>query len=151
MEAGEAALELVDEGDDGGILGVEEEDLLGGDDGLDVLEVDDDGALAAEDGGGVGKERVEDPQIAGGKASPAHDRVLPCFHHLGLTGGVDHEPGPDPYGLLSEPRGWCWGSTGGVHHLVLHWSNTWLGSGRGRRRASSCTHFCSLFLGDYFV
>lgn len=144
METGEAALELVDEGDDGGIPGVEEEDLLGGDDGLDVLEVDDDGALAAEDGGGVGEERVEDAQIAGWKASAAHDRVLPCFHHLGLTGGVDQEPGPDPDGLLSEPWCWywCWGSTGGVHHLILHWSNTWPGSGSGRGRRRRGSHFC---------
>lgn len=109
METGEAALELGYEGDDGGVLGVEEEDLLGGDYGLDVLEVDDDGALAAEDGGRVGEERVEDAQIAGGKASAAHDRLLPFFHHLGLTGGVYQQPGPDPYSLLSEPWGWCWG------------------------------------------
>lgn len=137
MEAGDAALELVDEGGDRRVLGVEEEDLLRGDDGLDVLEVDDDGALAAEHDGGVGEEGVEDAEVARGEAGAAHDRVLPCLHELGLAGGVDQKPWPDPCGLLSEPRV----ARGGVH-LVVDRSGAWLGRGRGRKRTSCCCRSC---------
>ena len=45
----EAALEVVDEGRHHGVLVVEEENLLSGDDGFDVLQVHHDGMLAPQD------------------------------------------------------------------------------------------------------
>jgi len=46
---GEAALEVVDEGRHHGVLVVEEENLLSGDNGFDVLQVHHDGMLAPQD------------------------------------------------------------------------------------------------------
>ena len=50
MVAEDPGLELLKEGGDGGVARVEEEDLVGGDDGLDVLQVDDDGPLTTQKG-----------------------------------------------------------------------------------------------------
>ncbi|KAG5020000.1 hypothetical protein JHK85_016304 [Glycine max] len=46
--ANDPCLELMKEGGDRGVARVEEEELLGGDDGLDVLQVDNDGPLMAQ-------------------------------------------------------------------------------------------------------
>ena len=48
MVANDPCLELMKEGGDRGVARVEEEELLGGDDGLDVLQVDNDGPLMAQ-------------------------------------------------------------------------------------------------------
>jgi len=59
------------EGSQERVAGVQDERLSGRDDGLDVLEVDDDGALANQDGGGGGEVRVEHAEVARG-----HPRLL---------------------------------------------------------------------------
>ena len=48
--------------------GVEEEHLVGGDDAADLLDVDDDGALPAEDRRRVDKERVKEVEVMGGSS-----------------------------------------------------------------------------------
>nr|GLL47269.1 hypothetical protein D0Y65_015309 [Ipomoea trifida] len=50
MVAQDSALKLFNERGNGGIFGVKEKDLLGGDDGLDVFQVDDDGSFTAQNG-----------------------------------------------------------------------------------------------------
>lgn len=77
---------------------------MGGDDGLDVLEVDDDGPLPAEHGGGAGELGVEDAEIAAGEPRPAHDVVLPGLHHPGHPRRVHRKPCPRPRPLLPRPR-----------------------------------------------
>ena len=62
---------------------------MGGDDGLDVLQVDDDGPLTAKKGGRVGEERVQYAEVTGGKAGAPHDGVLPGLHHLRLSFPVE--------------------------------------------------------------
>ena len=104
MVAEDPGVELFDERGDGGVAGVEEEDLVGGDDGFDVLQVDDDGPLTAQHGGWVGEERIEDAEVAGGEAGASHDGVLPGLHHLLLPGGVQEQPCPHPRPLLPAYR-----------------------------------------------
>lgn len=82
-------VKLINKGNDGRILGIEQENLLSSNDGLDMLEVDDNGPLTAENGGGIGEERVENPEIAGRQPGPPHDGVLPDLHDLGLARGVE--------------------------------------------------------------
>ena len=48
MVADDPCLKLMKGGGDGRVVRVEEEELLGGDDGLDVLQVDNDGPLTAQ-------------------------------------------------------------------------------------------------------
>lgn len=96
-------MEIADEGGDEGVPGVGDEDLGGGDDGLDVLEVDDDRPLPPEDRGGVGEEGVENPKIPRGEPRAAHDRVLPHLLEPRSAGVGDDEPLPAPAAL--PPRG----------------------------------------------
>lgn len=98
--AQDTTLKLLNEGHHGRISRVEQQNLLGRDYGLDVLEVDHDGPFPAQHGGRVREERVEDPEVAGRETSPPHDRVLSGLHYLGLAGGVEEEPGTHSGGLL---------------------------------------------------
>lgn len=80
----EALLQLVDvpprglllRGAPRGVLLAQDERLVGGDDAADPLEVADDGALAAEDGGRVDEERVEEAEVARGQVQSPHQRRL---------------------------------------------------------------------------
>ena len=89
----QASLEL------GGVLenvaveGVEQEDLVGGDDAPDLLEVDDDGALAPQDSGWVDEEGVEQAEVPRGELAAAHHGGLVDLQRLhGGRGGLDADP-----------------------------------------------------------
>lgn len=92
--------ELLNKWDHRRIPRVEQEDLLGSDDCLDMLEVDDDGPLSSKHGGRVREERVKDPKVAGGQAGAPHDGVLPGLDHLSVPRRVHEKPRPDPRCLL---------------------------------------------------
>jgi hypothetical protein len=79
---GEAGAELLHEGDHERVASVQEEELLGSDDHFDVVQVDDDGALAAQDDGRVGQHRVQQAQVAGWKVRSPHDHMLPHLQIL---------------------------------------------------------------------
>lgn len=98
-------LQLLHEGVDRRVPGIQQEHLLGGDYGLNVLQIDDYGPLTTQDRGRIGEERVEYPEVTGRQTGAAHDRVLSRLHHLGLPGGVQQEPGPDAGALLPEGGG----------------------------------------------
>lgn len=95
-------LKLFDKGNHSGILRIEQENLLGSNDCLNMLEIDNNGALTAEDCGRVRKQRVEDPEIAGRQPGSPHDGVLTDLHLLGPAGGVEEEPRPHSHRLLAE-------------------------------------------------
>lgn len=73
----EAGAEVEEEGLEARVVWVADEHLGGGDDGLDVLEVDDEGAVAAEDGGRVGEERVQHAEVPRRQPRHLHDPVPP--------------------------------------------------------------------------
>lgn len=103
MVAREAALKLLDEGGDGGVTGVEEEDLVGGDDGLDVLQVYHDRPLTPQHRRRVRQQWVQYPEITRRQSRPPHDRVLSGLHHLGLPRRVQQQPWPYTRRLLPNP------------------------------------------------
>lgn len=92
----EAALEFLNEGGNGGVAVVEEKHLVGGDDGLDVLQVDDDGPLPPQHRRRVRQLRVQDTQVPRRQPRPPHHRVPPGLHHPRLPGSVHRKPRPDP-------------------------------------------------------
>lgn len=100
----EAALELVNKRGDGGLAGVEEEHLLSGDDGLDVLQIYHHRPLPSQHRRRVRQLRSQYPQVPHRKLRPAHDRVLPGLHHLRPPRRVQHQPGPDATSLLPQRR-----------------------------------------------
>lgn len=89
-------MEALQKGDEERVAGVQDERLGGRDDDLDVLEVDDDGAFAAQDGGGGVEVRVEHAEVARGQARHLHDPVLPQLRHERLPRGrgLHHQPLP---------------------------------------------------------
>lgn len=95
-------LELINEGDNRGVPGVEQQDLLRGDYSFYVLQIDDDRPLSAQHGGRVRQEGIQDSEIPGRKPRPPHDRVLPRLHDLCLPGEVQEQPWPYPGGLLPQ-------------------------------------------------
>jgi len=89
----EAALELGGVLEDVAVEGVEQEHLVGGDDAADLLEVDDDGALAAQDRGRVHEERVEQAEVPGRElAAPHHGGLVDLQRLHGRRGGLDADP-----------------------------------------------------------
>ena len=78
----QASLELGGVLEDVAVEGVEQEDLVGGDDAPDLLDVAEDGALAPQDAAGVDEERVEESQVAQGQVEPPHE-----LHPGDLRGG----------------------------------------------------------------
>lgn len=60
----DSGLQILNERGNYGVFPVGHEHLGGSYDGLNVLQIDDDGAFSAKDGGRVGEEGIEDPQIA---------------------------------------------------------------------------------------
>lgn len=81
---------------------VEQQDLISGDDASDLLEIDDDGLLSAEDGGGIDEEGVKKAEIAGGEIAAAHHGELIDLDDLGVAGGVDADPGAEALAALLE-------------------------------------------------
>lgn len=110
-------LKLIDEGNHRRVLGIEQENLLGSNDCLYMLKIDNNGALTAEDGGRVRQQRVENPEIAGRQPGPPHDGVLPDLHHLGMAGGVQKQPRPHSDRLLPEPADEAGGGGGAEEGL----------------------------------
>ena len=94
------------EGSQERVAGVQDERLGGRDDGLDVLEVDDDGALADQDGGGGGEVRVEHAEVARGHPRHLHDPVLPQLRLAGLPRRRHHQPLPARRRALPPRRRW---------------------------------------------
>jgi len=89
----EAALELGGVLEDVAVEGVEQEHLVCGDDAADLLEVDDDGALAAQDRGRVHEERVEQAEVPRGEvAAPHHGGLVDLQRLHGGRGGFDAVP-----------------------------------------------------------
>lgn len=81
----------------------EDERLVGGDDAAQVLEVADDGAVAGEDGGGVGEEGVEHPQVPPWQVEAPHERRLGELHLLGAARRRVHvKPPPGPAVVLVQ-------------------------------------------------
>lgn len=105
MMAKNPPLKLINKGNHRRILGIEQENLLRRNDRLNMLQIDHNRPLTAEDGGGVGEERVEDPEIAGRQPGPPHDGVLPDLHRVGVPRGVEEQPRPHSHGLLPERAG----------------------------------------------
>jgi hypothetical protein len=87
-------VQVEEEGADERVARVRDERLVGGDDDLDVLEVDDDGAVAAQDGGGVREERVEHAEVPRGQPRHRHDLVLPELGRVRLPRRRHHQPLP---------------------------------------------------------
>jgi len=89
----QASLELGGVLEDVAVEGVEQEHLVGGDDAPDLLEVDDDGALAPQDRGGVDEERVEQAEVPRGElAAPHHGGLVDLQRLHGGRGGLDADP-----------------------------------------------------------
>lgn len=86
---------LVNEGRDRKVSGVDQQDLLGGDDSLDVLQVYHNGPLSPQHRGRAQENRVEDPEVPGGQTRSPHDGVLSCLHNLRVATGVNQQPGTD--------------------------------------------------------
>lgn len=89
------ALELINEGFHSGIFGIEKKDLISSDNGLNMLKIDDNSMVPAENGGGVGEQRVKDAEVSRRQTSAVHDGVFSSLEELSLAGGVDGHPCPD--------------------------------------------------------
>ncbi|KAL5988821.1 hypothetical protein ACLOJK_026923 [Asimina triloba] len=69
------------------------------------LEIENDGPLSAENGGGIGKKRVEDPKIASVDLDPVHDGILVEIEDGALAGAIEEDPAPQHGGLLLQSGG----------------------------------------------
>lgn len=99
----QAALQLGGVLEDVAVEGIEKEHLVGSDHASDLLEVDDDGALAAQDRGGVDEERVEQAEVPRGElASPHHGGLVDLERLHGCRGGLDADPATRAAAALLE-------------------------------------------------
>lgn len=82
------------------VPGVEQQHLLGSDDGLNVLQVDHDGSLSTQHSRRVREQRVQDPKVPRWQARAPHDGVLAGLDNLCLPRRVHQQPGPHARALL---------------------------------------------------
>jgi len=117
----EAALELGGVLEDVAIEGVEQEHLVCGDDAADLLEVDDDGALAAQDRGWVHEERVEQAEVPGRElAAPHHGGLVDLQRLHGGRGGLDADPAARAVAALLQV-----GDVQPRRRVIGRWSGRW--------------------------
>lgn len=74
---GEAILEVLHEGHHEWVIGIQKENLLGGNDRFDVIQVHNNGVLATKDCGRVRQQRVQEAEVAGWKVCSPHDDMFP--------------------------------------------------------------------------
>nr|GMD10014.1 digestive organ expansion factor homolog [Ipomoea batatas] len=109
-----SVLELIDERSNRRVSRIEEKDLLCRNNGLNMLQIDDDCPLTAEHSGRIRQKWVQNPKIPGRKPSPAHDSMFSDLHHLRLPSRVQEKPRPDPGSLLSQPTAHDYASRQGI-------------------------------------
>lgn len=69
-----------------------------------MFEVDDDGLLAAEDGGRVDEDRVEEAEVAGWEVTAPHHGEIVQLDLLAVSPAVDAGPGAEARATLLETR-----------------------------------------------
>lgn len=92
MVTREPALKLLNEGRDRWVPGIQQQNLLSGDDSLDVLQVYHDRLLTTQHSRRVRQQRIQDPKVPGGQTRSPHDGVLAGLNHLSLACGIQQEP-----------------------------------------------------------
>ena len=130
----EAALELGGVLEDVAIEGVEQEHLVCGDDVADLLEVDDDGALAAQDRGRVHEERVEQAEVPGRElAAPHHGGLVDLQRLHGVCGSLDADLAARAVAALLQV-----GDVQPRRRVIVRWSGRWglFADGPGRSRVT---------------
>lgn len=60
------------------------------------LEIEDDGLLPPQDGGGIGKQRVDDSHIPGVDLRAPHDLVLVDVQDNSASGAIHRDPASRP-------------------------------------------------------
>ncbi|GER33751.1 lactose phosphotransferase system repressor [Striga asiatica] len=95
----DSPLKLINKRNHRRISRIEQENLLRRDNRLYVLQIDNNGPLAAEHGG----RRVEYAEISGREPRPPHDCVFSDLHDLRLARRVQLQPSPNTHRLLPEP------------------------------------------------
>lgn len=95
-------LQFLNKGNNRRVSWIHQQHFLGGDNGFDVLQVDDYGPFSTQYGWRVREKRIQDPKVSGRETRSPHDGVLAGLHHLGLAGWVEKEPWAHPGCFLSE-------------------------------------------------
>ena len=101
---------------------------------MDLLEVDDDGALAAQDHGRVHEERVEQAEVPRGEvAAPHHGGLVDLQRLHGGRGGLDADPAARAAAALLQV-----GDVQPRRRVIGRWSGRWglFADGPGRSRVA---------------
>jgi len=73
-----ATLQIDDEWSNGGVAGIEQQNLVSCNYGFNVLQIDHNRSVSAKNGGGIREQRVQYAKVSSWKASAVHDVVFPA-------------------------------------------------------------------------